>query len=119
MFATRTTVHTTNRATPAQLVFGRDAILNVQHEADWAYIKERKDKLSRKNNHQENKTRIKHYYQINNEILLQMQANHKYASTAYTGPFTITKVNTNGTVQLKMGCVTNTHNIRNIKPYFD
>ena len=34
MFATRTTVHTTNRATPAQLVFGRDAILNVQHEAD-------------------------------------------------------------------------------------
>ena len=40
-------------------------------------------------------------------------------STVYTGPFTIAKVNTNGTVQIKMGCVTNTHNIRNVKPYYD
>ena len=29
MFTTRETVHSTNRATPMQLVFGRDAILNV------------------------------------------------------------------------------------------
>ena len=40
-FALRATVHTTTQATPMQLVFGRDAILNVQFEADWEYIKNR------------------------------------------------------------------------------
>ena len=50
MFATRATVHSTNRATPMQLVFGRDAILNVKHEADWTYIKKQKDKISLQNN---------------------------------------------------------------------
>eukprot|EP00957_Ditylum_brightwellii_P137659 10494110-Ditylum_brightwellii.AAC.1 len=33
MFATRATIHSRSRATPAQLVFGRDTMLNVQHEA--------------------------------------------------------------------------------------
>mgnify|MGYP003331710574 CR=1 FL=1 len=39
MFATRYTIHSKNRATPAQQVFGREAILNVKHKADWACIK--------------------------------------------------------------------------------
>jgi hypothetical protein len=38
----RSLVHTTTRATPTQLVFGRDALLNVSFQADWDYIKERK-----------------------------------------------------------------------------
>ena len=33
-FAVRSTYHTTLQATPAQLVFGRDSILNIKHEAD-------------------------------------------------------------------------------------
>jgi hypothetical protein len=40
--AVRSTIHTTQCATPTQLVFGRDAILNVAFEADWQYIKERR-----------------------------------------------------------------------------
>jgi transposase InsO family protein len=39
MFALRATIHTTLQATPSQLVFGRDAILNVQYKADWTAIK--------------------------------------------------------------------------------
>ena len=50
MFAIRSTYHTTLQATPAQLVFGRDAILNVQYKANWTYIKERKQKLINENN---------------------------------------------------------------------
>eukprot|EP00957_Ditylum_brightwellii_P174691 13301740-Ditylum_brightwellii.AAC.1 len=34
-FSMQAKVHTTMQATPVQLVFGRDAILNVKHEADW------------------------------------------------------------------------------------
>ena len=33
--AIRSTWHTANRATPGQLVFGRDMALNVKHVADW------------------------------------------------------------------------------------
>ena len=45
MFATRATLHTTIQATPSQLVFGRDAIMNIKHEANWKFIRERKQKL--------------------------------------------------------------------------
>jgi hypothetical protein len=54
MFGLRATYHITLQATPAQLVFGRDAILNVHFEADWNQIKNRKQKLINKNNIKEN-----------------------------------------------------------------
>jgi transposase InsO family protein len=56
-FAVRATVHTTNRATPAQLIFGRDAIFQVQHIADWQYIKQRKQQMINANNARENSKR--------------------------------------------------------------
>ena len=43
--AIRNTVHTTLLSTPAQLVFGRDSILNITHEANWKLIRDRKQKL--------------------------------------------------------------------------
>jgi len=44
MFALRAAYHTTLQATPCQLVFGRDAMLNVKFEANWQLIKQRKQK---------------------------------------------------------------------------
>ena len=38
MFAVRVTYHTTLQASPMQLVFGRDTILNIKHVADWEHI---------------------------------------------------------------------------------
>ena len=38
IFAVRETYHTTLQASPMQLVFGRDAILNIKHVADWEQI---------------------------------------------------------------------------------
>jgi hypothetical protein len=119
MFATRATVHSTSRATPAQLVFGCDAMLNVQHEANWTYIKERRNNITSKNNKRENATCKKHEYNINNKVLLKIQTNNKYRTNPYSGPFKIVQVNNNKTVKLKKGCVTDTYNIRNIKPYYD
>jgi hypothetical protein len=45
MFAFRATFHITLRATPSQLVFGRDAILNTNFEADGNFIKTNKQRL--------------------------------------------------------------------------
>ena len=35
----------------------------------------------------------------------------------YFGPFTVEAVNTNGTVRVNEGTVTDTYNIRNVTPY--
>jgi hypothetical protein len=48
MYATRATIHTTLKAAPMQLVFGRDAVLNTKFEADWKYIKIESKSLSNK-----------------------------------------------------------------------
>jgi len=48
-----------------------------------------------------------------------MPTNLKYGTDAYTGPFKIIKVNNNGTVKVKKGCLTDTYNLRNLKPYYD
>ena len=48
MFVIRSTVHTTMQHTPSQLVFGRDAILNINQEANWQLIKQRKQALINK-----------------------------------------------------------------------
>jgi hypothetical protein len=55
-FAMRATVHTTLNATPSQLVFQRDAIHNIGFQADWQYIKSRKQKLIIQNNVREKAT---------------------------------------------------------------
>ena len=54
MFATRATYHTTLQATPAQLVFGRDAILNTKFTANWELIHKRKQRLINQNIQREN-----------------------------------------------------------------
>ena len=63
-FAVRATVHSTLQATPMQLVFGRDAIFNIMHKADWKYLRERKQERIDKNNLKENASRIPYQYRI-------------------------------------------------------
>jgi hypothetical protein len=46
-FAMRATLHTTMRATPMQLVYGRDTIHNIRFEADWQYITAQRQRVIR------------------------------------------------------------------------
>jgi hypothetical protein len=117
MFATRATYHTTTQATPAQLVFGRDAILNTKFDANWAYIRNRKQQVINQNNQRENNKRIPHRYKVGDKVLYRIDTLSKYSENPYEGPYEIVKVYTNGTVRLKMNAVTDTVNIRLIKPY--
>ena len=119
--AVNSTVHTTNRATPMQLVFGRDAILNVSFEADWQYIKERKQRRIRQNNARENRTRADHTYSPGDQVMVRLNPSRKHGSAQFEGPYTVVRVNDNGTVQLSKvtpagGAVYSTWNIRNLDP---
>jgi hypothetical protein len=119
--AVNASLHSTNKATPSQLVFGRDAILNVSFEANWQYLKERKQKLILHNNQRENSKRIPHTYAVNDMVMIKQGRTRKHGNTKYEGPFRIVQVNDNGTVKLVKdandgGAVYETWNIRNLHP---
>ena len=58
-FAVQSTYHTTLKASPRQLVFGQDMILNIKHVADWEAITQHKQKLINENNTRENAKHLK------------------------------------------------------------
>ena len=120
--AMNSTVHTTARATPTQLVFGRDAMLNASFQADWQFIKERKQRLIIQNNKRENAKRKPHTYNVGDVVVVKAGKGRKHGSNPYLGPMRITQVYDNGTVKLVKvadnngGAVSQTWNIRNIEP---
>jgi transposase InsO family protein len=121
-FAMNSTVHTTTRATPMQLVFGRDSILPIKFQADWELIKARKLTMIEKNNDRENEKRIPYEYKIGDKVGIYLDPTRKHGADKAKGPFTITRVYDNGTVRLRQrtqrgGAVHQTWNIRNIFPY--
>jgi hypothetical protein len=95
---------------PGQLVFGRDMIFNVEHTANWEYIRAHKQCLIKKNNANKNKSHIPHTYHFHDKVMLHKGTEYKYESP-YSGPHEILQVNTNGTVRLQVGAVTDTINI--------
>ena len=123
-FAMRTTVHATNRATPSQLVFGRDAIQNTLFKADWQYIADRKRHRIIQNNKKENNTRRPHVYQVGDKVIINENPNRKHGNSMHKSPQVVETVYDNGTVKLKRdtpsgGAVYQTWNIRNLTPYKD
>ena len=116
-FAVRSTYHTTLKATPGQLVYGRDLIFNIQHEVDWRIINANKQRKIVKNNQLENLKRIAHDYKVNDQVLVERHDARKM-ERPYDGPYTITSIYTNGTVTIKKGSVYHRINIRRIQPYY-
>ena len=84
--AVNSLVHTTTRATPTQLVFGRDALLNISFEADWQYIKERKQNVIRQNDKRENQNRRDHTYQVGDQVMIQSDPNRKLEGARFIVP---------------------------------
>jgi hypothetical protein len=118
-WAIRSTYHTVLNATPGQLVFGRDMVLPIQFQADWARIQLRKQTAIDKDNLRENAKRIDHDYQVGDKVLLERPGIVRKMSQPRTGPFEIIKVHTNGTVRIRRNHVTERVNIRRLTPYFE
>eukprot|EP00957_Ditylum_brightwellii_P090976 6927268-Ditylum_brightwellii.AAC.1 len=81
------------------------AILST-HEADWSYIKQRREDLLRNNNEQENKKRKTHNSQIGDKVLLKGNRATKYGTNTYSGPYPIEQINSNETVKIRINRVT-------------
>jgi len=116
------TVHTTARATPAQLVFGRDAMLNATFQADWQFMRERKQRLIIQNNKHENAKRKPHAHNVGDVVVVKAGKGRKHGSNPCLDPMRIAQACDKGTVKLVKvadnngGAVSQTWNIRNIEP---
>jgi hypothetical protein len=75
--------------------------------------------LIHENNQRENSKRLAHIYHVGDKVLYntESETKAKFGEDPWKGPYKVVKVNDNGTVRLKMGIVTDTINIRLIKPY--
>jgi D-aminopeptidase len=82
----------------------------------WNLFKKRKQQLIEKNNEAENAKRIPHTYNIGDRVLIRRGTENKYEAP-FEGPYTITKINDNGTVRLKVNNIEDTYKIwRGINP---
>ena len=116
-YAIRCTYHTTLRATPGQLVFGRDMLLPIKFNADWAWIARQKQLQINDSNQRENKKRIPHNYKIGDKVLLQNPGKLRKVTAPYSGPYEVQRVFTNGTIMIQKGAVVQRVNIRRVIPY--
>ena len=91
-------------------------IFNIQHEADWQFIRERKLARMKENNARENSRRIEHDYAIGDLVSL-VKAEYSKAEADREGPYTITRVHANGTVTVRKGRVEKRLNIRQCTPW--
>ena len=99
-FAMHATVHTTARATPMQLVFGSDAILNVRFQADWHYLNAHRQRMILHNNEKENAKRTPHTYQVGKPVMVENHQHRKYGVPQFLGPYDVDCVYDNGTLCL-------------------
>ena len=67
-----------NDATNIRRVFGRDAILNIKHVAEWEHICQRKQLRINHNNMRENMQRNNHQYKVGDKILVKRKKNSKH-----------------------------------------
>ena len=116
--AIRASHHSTLDATPAQLVFGRDMLFNIQSFINWKEITRRKQQSVDQANRRENSRRVDHDYSVGDQVYITRTDIHRKLDGPKTGPYPITDVYTNGTVRIQRGAINERINIRRIEPHF-
>jgi hypothetical protein len=94
-------------------------ILPMPYEADWELIKSRRQAEINRSNAKENKTRVPHEYKPGDKVMYTIPRRQSKLRSPRTGPHEVVQVNSNGTLLIKRGAVTETVNMRLITPFFE
>ena len=78
MFAVCAIYHKTLQTSPMQLVFGRDAILNIKHIVDWEHIQQRIQEFIHGNNKRKNMRHNNHRFKVGDKILVKRNKKSKH-----------------------------------------
>ena len=70
----RATYHSSIAASPGQIVFGRDMVINSLYLANWKNLASRRETQIHSNNVAENKSRIFHDYHIDDLVYIRKSA---------------------------------------------
>jgi hypothetical protein len=92
-YGSRATNHSSISASPSQLAFGIDMILNAVYLANWNDLKTRRLAQVHRNNTHESKSRIPHDNNIGDSVYIR-KSNVEQKLNPLQGPFTIDKVHT-------------------------
>ena len=77
--------HSTLDATPAQLVFGRDMLFNIQSFINWKEITRRKQQSVDQANRRENSRRVNHDYSVGDQVYITRTDIHRKLDGPKTG----------------------------------
>ena len=115
-FGLRATYHTSLLASPGQIVFGRDMVINAAYVANWKRLSDLRATQALKNNTRENKKRRPHTYNVDDTVYIRNTDITKKLDPM-KGPFKIVQVHTNGTVTIQRSVnVRERINIRRLHP---
>jgi hypothetical protein len=117
-YAIRCSHHSTLNATPGQLIFGRDMLLDLKFEPNYKQMWAHKQKRITYDNVRENSKRISHDYKVDEYAYILKDGQYRKLEGDKQGPFRITEVFSNGTVRLQKGVVNERLNIRRLTPHF-
>ncbi len=115
-FTARATVHTTSRAMPVQLVFGRNAVLNVCHLANWQCICEQKQDSVDQSNVRENAKCLPHRHKPGDQALIKAEQKRKFRTDAHLGPCVVDHVFDDGMLHMDEGGPSDVCNVCDITP---
>ena len=111
-WAIQSTIHTTLKVTPAQLVFGRDMIWPITFRANQEELRARQQVQITKDNERENSKRLRYEYKAGDQILLLNPVKKFRKLTILNkGPFVVERPHDNGTVWIRKGPVVKAVNI--------
>ena len=115
-YGLRATYHSSLHASPGQIVFGRDMIINATYLANWKFQQLQRQKQMTLNNKKENRSRTPHSYQIGDLAYIRRSGIEQKLSPMQ-GPFRIDEIHTNGTVTIRRSpTVTERINQRRLHP---
>lgn len=118
MYATRCSVSRALDSSPGELVFRRDMFVDIPVMVDLLTIQEKRQVMIDNNLRRQNEKRREFQYQVGGEVLIKAVDPSKMQEKAH-GPYVITQVYTNGTVDVQRNHnVVERLNIRRLVPFF-
>ena len=103
--------------TPGEIVFGRDMILNLPIVVNLLAIQQNRQLLIDDNLRRQNSKRREFHYAAGQEVLIKA-LNPNKLDPKFEGPFVVTQVFTNGTVEIQRNpLVSEQINIRRLVPF--
>ena len=101
LFATRSAIHGSLKASPGSLAFGWNMVLDIPIIADWQLIQQHCQQLIDSRLIAANRKRFSYDYHIGDEVL-KLTFKPDKLSTRANGPYRIETVHTNGTVTIRL-----------------